>query len=163
MTDALKDLNEMIERIRAEAYAAGRAEGFVAGRTAGIDDARKALNALAVTETFELPAPSKPTRPSAAPVRRSRGSNNAAVLEAMETLGVATGIKFLQNWLWEHRNLRIAYSSLQNALAQLDKEGKARQVARGVWELGSSAQIPPGTPLAGEGDFAPAYPRGPVS
>ena len=137
MTEALNDLNRMIERIRKEADAEGYARAM---RDVASFAAAKSNGPVTKLHAIFPPPPAKdvlvPFEDSKGGAGRApRGQNKARVREILSDHAVPMSMEEIRLAMEERHEEPFAYSSTQNALTQLEREGLAEVVGRGVWRL----------------------------
>lgn len=130
MADALNDLTVMIDRIKADAFK----EGYAAAMTQ-IQSWASAQVPIEIATTGvrkPLEAARSPTQGS----RAKRGENKQRVLQVLRSVAPRPiSAKQIQDTLNLVHNVEIPYSSIQNAMFQIVKDGTAETVARGSWRL----------------------------
>ena len=149
MADALADLNEMIERIRREADAAGYARAWTE-----IRDVAATMAGTALDQHQSAPKPTQALMVSSAsenstPVpRASRGENRKYVREAMSESSRALNATEIQLEITKTTDRQIAYSSVKQALGQLEAEQVVFRGDDHRWRFREQPQIAEETPEA---------------
>lgn len=133
MTDALKDLNEMIERIRAEADAAGYARAMADVTAFAQRSSRPKIPT--VPQMIESLYPSAKTEKTPSG-RTPRGRNQELVEMTLTDAGGPISVLDIKKAIDGSAATEgaIAYSSVQNALTQLELNKRAKRMGRGIWE-----------------------------
>lgn len=106
-----------------------KAEGFRLGYEACLKDTADFLQTRNVI--LMTPEQHRQTTPSG---RAPRGQNKAWVLEAMQNMAATGTAKNVQSYLGS-RGRSLPYSSIQNAMFQLENSGELLPVGRGIWRL----------------------------
>lgn len=115
------DLNQIADQIRQEA--------FEKGYEACLKDMAAFLDTRNVT--FLTATQNRQTTPSG---RAPRGQAKELVVDALRNMTVIGTAKNVQSYLGS-RGHSIPYSSIQNAMMQLIREGAVETVGRGIWRL----------------------------
>ena len=128
MTNALKDLNEMVARIRAEAYASGYAHA--------LKDVARMVEGFPIPHEPEKRAVSseKVPEPTAESLRTPRGHNKFRITRALKLNPERQSILEIKKLAERDGEGEMPYSSVQQALDQLEKAGLvSRTEKRGEW------------------------------
>lgn len=128
MADALSDLNALIERVRVEADAAGYARAW---RELG----KLAADHVAKAEAEELASGATDTLAelSTLPPRAPRGENRRRVSDALATSDKPRAAQEIRRYIEKRDGIELAYSSIQQALSQLEAAGEAVKDDDGKW------------------------------
>src|SRR2546423_1361311 len=133
------ELQERIEQIRRQAFAAGYAEAMKAVRDLASRPPRNSTNAKPNGSRRVRATAAKTTRRSARPARAQRGTNALRVEEVLKAarpraIRAADIRKALQK-----KRITISFPSLRGALRQLEVRQAARQVGdSGTWRYRTS-------------------------
>lgn len=122
MADPFDALKEHIEAIRKEAYD----RGVEAGRGAAMREVADFARARFGSPTLFDDQPVTTTAWTAigsGPKRTPRGQNRRLILDYLSRVEVVDGVKELQRGIKLTTDVRVPYSSLQNAVGQLMRDG----------------------------------------
>ena len=129
MADALSDLNEMVERVRAEADAAGYQRAWM-----------EIIDIASVIAKAPSPKPDPGSPPKSGTedlVKRDRapkGQNRQLVLHAIRSMpNRPASVKGIQNWIADQGSL-LPYSSIQAVLKRLEQEMEVVSKPDGRWD-----------------------------
>ncbi len=137
--DAVTQLNEMVERVRKEAYEAGYAAGHKEGLKDAVTMALEAVSAVLkdvaplMPATPMIPRPIFAGGPEIKAHRAPRGEHRERIAQILNAASAPKSISAVKD-MYELEHGPIAYSSVFNALGQLEKLGRAFKKADGRWE-----------------------------
>lgn len=129
MADALEELSAMIERVRVEADAAGYARAL--NDVARAMEPLRAFGSPAVTASGAGAALAE----LAAGTRAPRGQNRQWVREMLAKSHKPRAAQEIRREIERQKKVKLAYSSVQQALIQLEAAGEARKNDDGKWLL----------------------------
>lgn len=122
MADPIEALKEHIEAIRKEAYDRGVEAGRGAAMREVADFARARFGRPSLFDN--IPAPVDSWTQAAGPRRTPRGQNRKLILDYLGEVDVVDGVKELQRGIKLRTDVHVPYSSLQNAIGQLMRNGE---------------------------------------
>lgn len=120
------DLNKVADELRDE----GRRKGYAEGYEACLKDM------AAFLDTRNLTVITRDQNRETVSGRAPRGQAKKMVMDALRNLdGAPKSVKLIQETIDLIDGVTVPYSSIQNALFQLDRDGAVEMVGRGIWRL----------------------------
>jgi len=123
LADPIEALKEHIEAIRKEAYDRGVEAGRGAAMREVADFARARFGNPSLFDDVPTPA-AHWTQTGVGPRRTPRGQNRKLILDYLREAGAVDGVKEMQRGIKLRTDIRVPYSSLQNAVGQLMRDGE---------------------------------------
>lgn len=123
MADPIEALKDHIEAIRREAYERGVEAGRGAAMREVADFARARFGKPSLFDDLP-PLTTQWTAAGNGPKRTPRGQNRKLILDYLREAGTVDGVKELQRGIQLRTDIHVPYSSLQNAVGQLMRDGQ---------------------------------------